>query len=74
MPSIADLGIKIILAFQNALSSMSNVSQQANFAASSGIIKLRILGAFAEIEVSLPLLVWYTGRNSKGNDYFKGMY
>jgi hypothetical protein len=63
VPSVADLGIMIISAFQNAMSTMPNVPEQAYFTANTSILLLRFLGAFAEIEVPLRILVWYLRRN-----------
>jgi hypothetical protein len=64
VPSIADLGVMIISAFQNALSTLPNVPAQANFTANLGIFLLRLLGAVAEIEVPLRVGVWLLRRNS----------
>jgi hypothetical protein len=58
VPSVTDLGIRIISAFQNAMNTMPNVPAQANFTASSGIIALRILGAFLEIEFPLRIFIF----------------
>lgn len=63
VPSVTDLGIMIISAFQNAMNTMPNVPAQANLTANMSIFLLRLLGAVAEIEVPLRLAVWFLGRN-----------
>lgn len=62
VPSVADLGIMIISAFQNAMNTMPNIPPQANSTASMYIIALRFLGAFSEIEFPLRLFIWYSKR------------
>jgi hypothetical protein len=66
VPSIADLGIIIISAFQNTMNTMPNVPAQAYFISSTYIIALRILGAFLEIEFPLRIIIWFS-RRREGN-------
>lgn len=66
VPSVADLGIMSISALQNVLNTMPNIPAQVNFTADVSIFLLRLLGAFAEIEVPLRVGVWFLSRN-RGN-------
>jgi hypothetical protein len=65
VPSVTDIGIMIISAFQNSMNTMPNISAQAYFFSSMYIITLRILGAFLEIEFPLRLFIWYSRRRNQ---------
>jgi hypothetical protein len=66
VPSVTDIGIIIISAFQNAINATPNAPSQINSISSMYIITLRSLGAFLEIEVPLRVLIWFSGRG-RGN-------